>query len=315
MGEYDESQCGIQNPRPSNTGEFEPYPGQYPWVAQIRSITKSDTINRHCLGTLISDQWVLLNAGCVLQNDGHVVPEIVIQLGRYNLSQQVSASEEHLVLFTQQIFIHPLFNGELTQWNFDFALAKLGFRLAPNLTRIRPICLPDNCDEYLDPQSQIIDQCDWTEFTDWQNNNLDHLPSTNSSLLPHEVCNRYYNRRLSYVQICTNGSMSICNGYSGAFPLMCRNNSNSKIFLLGNNAWTKRGDECGQGYPVYSRVCAAMPWIKRTMLGVDEIEDFPPLPEPIDLDTSTILNKNKGDNLQWKAVCTLFSFLFSSVLF
>ena len=250
----DNFQCGIQFARPPDTGEYEPYVGQYPWIAQILAINSTDQIGKICVGTLISDQFVLMGASCLIQINGEVAKQVAIYLGRFNMSAHTS-TDQPMLSFSTQLHIHPLWSnddvkGRISQRKFDFALARLRLRIAPDSSRIRPICLPSHCDENVDIDSQVVDNCESTEYTDWTNSSL--IPSSNLSVISLAQCSRIYRVQLRPTKVCSQRSMSICN--PTLFPLMCKNNSHPNIFLLGANGWAgSRSFGCAGGPPIFGR--------------------------------------------------------------
>jgi len=107
----------------------------YSWPWHVGLYIKSTGI-AFCGGTLISNQWVLTAASCLINQ----VSEI--RLGLYNQAKRDEAGEK--ILEIAETHIHP--NYKKTAWGYNFALLKLS-NPVQFTDHISPICLPSQDEE------------------------------------------------------------------------------------------------------------------------------------------------------------------------
>ena len=236
-----DTRCGLQGGKPLVNIGNEAYNGQFPWMVRI-TVTFWNRQNQTCLGTLIADQWVVTNANCVNFSNFHFAS---LDFGRFDLSK-TTEQENGMRMTSTEIYSHPCFHG----WDFDLALVKLPKKI--NISRnIRPICLPENCDSSVDDFEFEIDSCRLAEIVGWESTKgqlFDHLPIVgNLTVIPRYICNQHFTRNLNQSQICAYGSSW---QYEGAAPVMCKNNWNNTIYLLGI---TSIGNPNRQKRTVFSR--------------------------------------------------------------
>ncbi|KAA0200991.1 hypothetical protein HAZT_HAZT001597 [Hyalella azteca] len=124
--------CGFENPGPRVAGGDTASTAEYPWMVGVIKIE----INRpNCGGSLISNQWVLTAAHCMI---GETLETLEVLLGTnlVGLNQQSGRRVK-----VSRIIIHPYYNG--VTYDSDIGLLKLAARVTYS-NIISPVCLPFN---------------------------------------------------------------------------------------------------------------------------------------------------------------------------
>nr|CAD7404043.1 unnamed protein product [Timema poppensis] len=127
-------------------GGTEAAPHQFPWLVVLLLDG-----SLHCGGSLISKQWVLTAAHCVVITaiDTPAITRFLVVLGVHNIS---SASEpRRMTRFLLNIVRHPQYQGGEN----DIALVKLNEDVKYT-SAIRPVCLPRNSDKTFSMADGII---------------------------------------------------------------------------------------------------------------------------------------------------------------
>lgn len=233
----------IVNGRPSTRGQF-------PYYALVLIKTKNGT--GACGGSLISNQWVLTAAHCVVD-----AQSFEVHLGALNLSNKTESGR--VIVQSKTAFAHPLYVPSVV-WN-DIALIALEAPVEFSDT-IKAIQLPINT-KPLAPGTPL------TAIGFGLRNTSD---TTLAPVLQHAVLNVITNRecrkdfpfligRKSVV--CTRGLAleSACNGDSGG-PLVRLDVINpSDTTLIGLTSFGSI-EGCHLGHPsVFTRIQSYLPWI------------------------------------------------------
>lgn len=238
--------CGVAPLNTRVVGGGNATAGSWPWQVSMHNIGQ-----RHfCGGTLISDQWVLTAAHCIIS----VTPSsYTLYFGR----ETQSGPNVHEVKGTlSQIIVHPDYNNTLL--NNDIALMKLSSAVSFN-DYIIPVCLASNSSQFHNSTS-----C-WG--TGWGRLGKDEdLPSAYSlqevqvPVIGGKQCGCIYRSEINITNemICAGQeNKGICQGDSGG-PLQCKQAS-----LWIQSGIASFGIPCATaGFPeVYARVSEFETWI------------------------------------------------------
>lgn len=233
--------------------------GSWPWQVSVHF--KSSGSQQHiCGGTLISDQWVLTAAHCILTTS----PVFwVLYIGRESQSgpnvHEVSSS-------VSEVIVHPDYNNTL--FNNDIALMKLSSPV--NFTDyIRPVCLASNSSEFHNSTSCWA--TGWGRLgKDEPNQAFNFLQEVQIPVIGNKQCSCNYlsepQANITDQMICAGQeNKGTCQGDSGG-PLQCE--QGSKWIQAGVTSF---GVPCAlAGLPeVYARVSEFEKWIMDQVAGAN----------------------------------------------
>lgn len=248
-------------------------PGEWPWQVALIGGSASDLYNgQFCGGSLISAQWVLTAAHCVVDNFGVQIAPVGVDIvaGIYNLSSPETGYQRRDIT---QIIIHPEYN--YNTFNNDVALLRLASSvtlggIGATSTAAIPLVSPALGD--------LTGTGAWV--TGW--GNTESVPAYPSQLYEVTVpiisngqCSTSYGGAITPGMLCAGlpeGGKDSCQGDSGG-PLAVY--LNGQWQLAGVVSW---GTGCADPgyYGVYARVSNFVSWIQsNTNIFADVPADHP----------------------------------------
>ncbi|KAA8581625.1 tryptase [Etheostoma spectabile] len=244
--------CGLATLNPRIVGGVNATAGAWPWQVSVH-------LDKHiCGGTLISDQWVLTAAHCILTKS---TTPWILYFGRVTQS----GPNTHEVSSTvSQINIHPDYNNVPS--NNDIALMKLSSPV--NFTDyIRPVCLASNSSQF--HNATPCWATGWGRLgKDEPQAAFDSLQEVQIPVIGEKQCSFVYRKdiKITDKMICAGQeNKGACQGDSGG-PLQCK--QSSKWIQAGITSF---GIPCAlAGFPeVYARVSEFQTWIMDQVAGAN----------------------------------------------
>ncbi|XP_047539123.1 phenoloxidase-activating enzyme-like [Vanessa atalanta] len=244
---------------------------QYPWLALIEY-----TRDYLCGGTLISSEYVLTAAHCLITTAKKSRGAKSVRLGEYNTTNNgpdcvevegdgLDCTSGAISIPIAETIIHPQYNTDkiVIQAN-DIALIKLE-KLAPYDDFVRPICLPTFDITLSTPERDMRYFVAGWGAVDETHTRSDIKLHSDLIFVDQTSCRELYSRKgVSLVwdkQMCAGGELNkdSCKGDSGG-PLMYQDEK--KFELTGVISFGIL--QCGnQGKPsIYTKVYDYIPWIK-----------------------------------------------------
>lgn len=258
--------------------------GAWPW--QVRLLDSKDPQSGFCGGSLISNQWVLTAAHCVVQGN-KTIDHVVVGYGS-NEQSKLKMVDSALII------VHPDY---MTEHHADLALVKL----AEPLEGVQPVAIAD-----IDVENKLVTPGATLTVTGWgalwdfagfeealysRNKGFsevdthklltanalvspDKLHQVEIELISNEECNAAYkaysdaiqdNLGIADTEICAGspaGAKDSCYGDSGG-PLVVADDS-GKYYQVGVVSW---GSQCGNPVlpGVYNKLARFQPWVADQM--------------------------------------------------
>jgi chymotrypsin len=224
-------------------------PNSWPWqVAMCRGPESTGLVCRLiCGGTIISNQYVLTAAHCVVSFDKN---EIRYKYGAHLLSDD-NPDKGQGVAGVEEFYPHPDYNSQTIQ--NDIAVVKLNKEI-PMTPSSRPVCLA-GVDGHLQEGQLLID-------IGWGVSNVDNFPTPTATDELMQVAIDYKAPLTCVLMtfhfgfmhesvLCAggNGEHALCFGDSGG-PMILKDESSGQYFQYGINSFVTTGQCVEEGRPM-----------------------------------------------------------------
>ncbi|XP_030348693.1 coagulation factor XI-like isoform X2 [Strigops habroptila] len=229
-------------------GGTDSSPGEWPW--QVSLHVKLSRQRHLCGGSIISSQWILTAAHCVMSLENPNIWRVYA-----GILKQSEIKEDTPFFKVEEIIVHPQY--KYAQTGYDIALMKLDKPM--NFTDLQlPICLPSKEDSNI-----LYNDC-WVIGWGYRKEKgrvQDILQKATVPLMSKEECQaRYRKHRIGDKVICAGydeGGRDACKGDSGG-PLSCKHEE--VWYLVGITSW---GEGCARRRQpgVYTKVAEYSDWI------------------------------------------------------
>ncbi|XP_068231254.1 transmembrane protease serine 9-like [Palaemon carinicauda] len=251
----DSCKCGRRNPVTRIVGGEPTTVHEYPW--QVALTTSSRPF---CGGSIISNQWILTAAHCVI---GKRPADFTVIIGEHNwnTATETSATERRQL---SNIIVHPRYSS--TTLDNDIALLKLSTPINfPTSNKIAPVCLPDPGNAYADINAIITG---WGTTSSGGRQPYE-LYEVTVPTMTNTKCEQLYVGDITGNMICAGldkGGKDSCQGDSGGPMVTTGNVAQTFMVQIGVVSW---GYGCAvAGKPgVYARVNNYLSWISANIAG------------------------------------------------
>jgi secreted trypsin-like serine protease len=132
-------------------------PGEWPFLA---AMFRSNPVRFMCGATILSKDFVLTAAHCILDKDLTTVtepirpPEIFIYIGRYNIDMSIHEGDS-VRKNVSKIIIHPEWNSTSPEYDADLAVLKLDTSITFT-DKIQPISLPSSSMQNIGVSGHVV---------------------------------------------------------------------------------------------------------------------------------------------------------------
>lgn len=282
---FNTKDCGISDPDVSSTGFVnQAHEGQFPWLVSFQIKAKNKPAH-FCMGSFISDKWILSAAHCFAQNQDIIKAHLDDDAIRVTAGSINAFSSKNANFTIRRVFYHSQFDGK-NPIGFDVALVeikeKANFRKEYHgeLPYINAVCLPKQGKEFT--KGQAVKLAGWGD-TESKNprSKPDILLTTDLLISDQAECAKIFAKKMEKVKkqyaqhkdfICAayKGRRDACQGDSGGSLLEY---ADGKAVAVGIVSY---GLGCATpGVPgVYERVSSLMPWIKDITMNKDKASVF-----------------------------------------
>ncbi|XP_066512313.1 prothrombin-like [Hoplias malabaricus] len=252
--------------------------GSAPWQVMLFKRSPQELL---CGASLISDEWILTAAHCILYppwNKNFTVDDILVRLGKHYRAKYERGTEK--IVAIDEIIIHPKYNWK-ENLNRDIALLHMK-KPVTFTSEIHPVCLPTKSVANL-----LMSEGFKGRVTGWGNlkeswtSNPQNLPAVLQQIhLPivnQDTCRKSTSIRVTDNMFCAGYSPEdtqrgdACEGDSGG-PFVMKNPDDKRWYQIGIVSWGEGCDRDGK-YGFYTHLFRMRRWMRKVIEKSDAADD------------------------------------------
>ncbi|KAM3857280.1 prothrombin [Diretmus argenteus] len=245
-------------------------PASAPWQVMLYKRSPQELL---CGASLISDQWILTAAHCILYppwNKNYTSSDLLVRLGKHNRAQFERGIEK--IVAVDDIIVHPKYNWK-ENLNRDIAL--LHMRRPITFTdQIHPICLPSKkVAKTLMFEGYKGRVTGWGNLKETWNPSSRNLPTVlqqiHLPIVEQDTCRASTSIRITDNMFCAGFKPEddrrgdACEGDSGG-PFVMKNPEDSRWYQIGIVSWGEGCDRDGK-FGFYTHLFRMRRWMRKVI--------------------------------------------------
>uniref|UniRef100_I3JR01 Prothrombin n=1 Tax=Oreochromis niloticus TaxID=8128 RepID=I3JR01_ORENI len=244
--------------------------GSAPWQVMLYKRSPQELL---CGASLISDQWILTAAHCILYppwNKNFTINDILVRLGKHNRAQFERNIEK--IVAIDEIIVHPKYNWK-ENLNRDIALLHMR-RPVIFTDKIHPICLPSKTvAKFLMSEGFKGRVTGWGNLKESWNPAVRNLPSVlqqiHLPIVDPNICRSSTSVKITDNMFCAgykpddNNRGDACEGDSGG-PFVMKYPAENRWYQIGIVSWGEGCDRDGK-YGFYTHLFRMTRWIGKVI--------------------------------------------------
>nr|XP_046237784.1 prothrombin [Scatophagus argus] len=241
-----------------------------PWQVMLYKRSPQELL---CGASLVSDQWILTAAHCILYppwNKNFTYNDIIVRLGKHNRAKFERGTEK--IVAIDEIIVHPKYNWK-ENLNRDIAL--LHMRRPITFTdEIHPVCLPDRrVAQMLMSEGYKGRVTGWGNLKETWNPSARNLPSVlqqiHLPIVDQDTCRSSTSVKVTDNMFCAgyrpedSQRGDACEGDSGG-PFVMKYPAENRWYQMGIVSWGEGCDRDGK-YGFYTHLFRMSRWMRKVI--------------------------------------------------